>query len=150
MRCHIRQRGVLEDMFPMVREAAKRVVLTLPREDVRADIVGAPSFEILDDRQPNGTDGFTLLTVFQPQAARLGVRLHESLIRVRCRRRIVWGHCSRTRSAGIAGVGHRVSAKLTLVFYSVTRASAQVSSASRAGHSSCPHSVRPYSTFGGT
>src|SRR5258708_13993875 len=62
-------------MLPMVRKAAKRVVLTLPREDVRTDIVGAPSFEILDDRQPNGTDGFTLLTVFQPQAARLGVRL---------------------------------------------------------------------------
>ncbi len=40
-------------MIPMAREAAKRVVLTLPREDVRTDIVGAPSFEILDDRQPN-------------------------------------------------------------------------------------------------
>src|SRR5260221_2341757 len=62
-------------MLPMVREAAERVVLALPREDVRADIVGAPSLEIFDDRQPNGTDGFTLLTVLQPQAARLRVRL---------------------------------------------------------------------------
>src|SRR5258708_14762025 len=62
-------------MLPMVREAAERVVLALPREDVRADIVGAPSLEILDDRQPNGTDGFPFLTVLQPQAARLRVRL---------------------------------------------------------------------------
>jgi hypothetical protein len=62
-------------MFPMVREAAKRVVLALPRENVCADIVSAPSFEILDDRQPNGTDGFALLTVLQPQATRLGVGL---------------------------------------------------------------------------
>src|SRR6266851_4523400 len=62
-------------MLPMVREAAEGVVLTLPWEDVCADIVGAPSFKILDHRQPNGTDGFTLLTVLQPQAARLGVGL---------------------------------------------------------------------------
>src|SRR5712664_3668302 len=62
-------------MLPMVREAAKRVVLTLPRENVCANIVSTPSLEIFDDRQPNGTDGFTLLTVLQPQAARLGVRL---------------------------------------------------------------------------
>ena len=47
----------------MVRKAAERSVLTLPREHVCADIVGAPSLEILDDRQPDGTDGFTLLTV---------------------------------------------------------------------------------------
>src|SRR5712691_4122597 len=59
----------------MVRETAKRVVLTLPREDVCADIAGATSLEIFDDRQPNGTDGFTLLTVLEPQAARLSVRL---------------------------------------------------------------------------
>src|SRR5258708_12318434 len=62
-------------MLPMVRDAAEGVVLALRREDVRADIVGAPSLEILDDRQHNGTDGFPFLTVFQPQAARLGVRL---------------------------------------------------------------------------
>src|SRR5882724_1094889 len=62
-------------MLPMVREAAEHVVLALAREDVSADIVGALSLEIFDNRQPNGTDGFTLLTVFQPQAARLGVRL---------------------------------------------------------------------------
>src|SRR6266566_9945894 len=61
-------------MLPMVREAAECVVLALSREDVRAHI-SAPSLEIFDDRQPNGTNGFTLLTVFQPQAARLGVRL---------------------------------------------------------------------------
>src|SRR4030081_2034923 len=59
----------------MVREAAKRVVIALPRENVSADIVGEPSFEIFDGRQPNGTDGFTLLTVLQPQAARLCVGL---------------------------------------------------------------------------
>jgi len=39
---------------------------------------------------------------------------------------------------------------IALVPYGVARASAQVSSSSRAGHSSCPQSVRPYSTFGGT
>src|SRR5260221_9582921 len=59
----------------MVREAAERVVLTLPREDVCADIVGAPSLEIFDDRQPNRTDGFPFLTVLQPQATRLSVGL---------------------------------------------------------------------------
>src|SRR5467141_295421 len=62
-------------MFPMVREAPERVVLALPRENVCADIVGAPSFEILDDRQANRTDGFTLLTVLQPYATRLGIGL---------------------------------------------------------------------------
>src|SRR5258708_4578542 len=62
-------------MLPMVREAAERVVLTLPREDVCADIVGASSLEILDDRQPNGPDGFTLLAVLHPQATRLGIGL---------------------------------------------------------------------------
>ena len=35
----------------------------------------ARPLEIFDNRQPNGTDGFTLLTVFQPQATRLGARL---------------------------------------------------------------------------
>ena len=50
-------------MFPMAREAAEGVVFTLPREDVCADIVGAPSLELFDDRQPNGTDGFTFLAV---------------------------------------------------------------------------------------
>jgi hypothetical protein len=48
---HIRQRGVVEDVLPMVREAAERVVLALPRKDVCPDIVGAPSLEIFDDRQ---------------------------------------------------------------------------------------------------
>src|SRR5712664_668059 len=62
-------------MFPMIRETAERVVIALPRENVSADIVGAPSFKILDHRQPNGTDGFTLLTVLQPQTTRLGVCL---------------------------------------------------------------------------
>src|SRR6266478_5114659 len=75
MRCHIRQRGVLEDVLPLVREAAKRVVLTLPWEDVCADIVGAPSLEIFDNRQADGTDGFSLFTVFQPQTTRLGICL---------------------------------------------------------------------------
>lgn len=37
----------------MVWEAAKCVVPTLPREDVCADIIGAPSFEIFDNGQPN-------------------------------------------------------------------------------------------------
>src|SRR5229473_8090860 len=62
-------------MLPMVREAAKRVVLTLPWEDVCADIVGAPSLEIFDNRQADGTDGFSLFTVFQPQTTRLGICL---------------------------------------------------------------------------
>src|SRR5882757_2417736 len=59
----------------MVREAAERVVLALPREDVCAETVGAPSLQIFDDRQPNRTDGVTLLAVFQSQAACLGVGL---------------------------------------------------------------------------
>src|SRR5229473_148796 len=62
-------------MFPMPREAAERVVFTLPREDVCAYMVGALSLEIFDDRQANRTDGFTLLTVLQPQATRLSVGL---------------------------------------------------------------------------
>ncbi len=55
VRRHIRQRGVFKELLPMVRETAERVVLGLPWEDVCADMVAAPSFEILDDRQPNGT-----------------------------------------------------------------------------------------------
>jgi hypothetical protein len=47
----------------MAREAAERVVLTLTRENVCANIVSTPSLEIFDDRQPNGTNGFTFLTV---------------------------------------------------------------------------------------
>src|SRR5712672_3896974 len=62
-------------MLPMVREAAERIVLALPREDVRADIIDATSLEIFDDRQSDGTNGFALLTVLEPQAARLSVRL---------------------------------------------------------------------------
>jgi len=48
---------------------------TLTRENVCANIVSTPSLEIFDDRHPNGTDGFTLLTVRQSQATRPGVRL---------------------------------------------------------------------------
>src|SRR5215470_234467 len=59
----------------MVRETADRVVLSLSWKNVGANIIGAPSLEIFDDRQPNGTDGFTLLAVLQPQAARVGIRL---------------------------------------------------------------------------
>src|SRR6266851_3972856 len=59
----------------MVREAAERVVLTLPREDVCSETIGAPSLEIFDNRQADWANGFTLLAVLQPQAARLGVRL---------------------------------------------------------------------------
>jgi hypothetical protein len=43
----------------MVRETAERIVLTLPRKDVCADIAGAPSLEIFDDRQAN-RDGWIL------------------------------------------------------------------------------------------
>src|SRR4030088_3127305 len=79
VRRHIRWRGVLEEMLPMVRKAAKRVVLTLPREDICADIVGAPSIEIFDDRQANRTNGFTFLTILQSQTACLGVELRPFL-----------------------------------------------------------------------
>src|SRR5689334_6115979 len=65
-------------MLPMVREAAERVVLTLPGKDVCADVVGAPLLEIFDHWQPYGTNGFALLAVLQPQATRLGVRLRPS------------------------------------------------------------------------
>jgi hypothetical protein len=58
---HIGERGLLEEMLAMVREAAERVVLPLLRKDVCADIVCAPSLEIFDDRQANGTDGLRLL-----------------------------------------------------------------------------------------
>ena len=59
----------------MAREAAERVVVALPWENVCADIVGTPSLEILDDRQSDGTNGFALLTILQPQAARLDICL---------------------------------------------------------------------------
>src|SRR6266851_4735807 len=72
---HVRERRVLEELLPMVGEAAERVVLALPREDVCAETVGAPSLQIFDGRQPNRTDGVTLLAVFQSQAACLGVGL---------------------------------------------------------------------------
>src|SRR5882724_2580074 len=49
--------------------------LALSREDVCADIVGAPPLKILDDRQANGANGFSFLTVLQSQTARLGVSL---------------------------------------------------------------------------
>ena len=59
----------------MAREAAESVVLTLPGEDVCSNIDGAPSLQIFDNGQADGTDGFTLLTVLQSQTARLGVGL---------------------------------------------------------------------------
>jgi hypothetical protein len=37
-------------MLPLVRETTERVVLTPTREDVCADIAGASSLEIFDDR----------------------------------------------------------------------------------------------------
>src|SRR5437016_4376329 len=61
-------------MLPMVRKTAERVVFALARKDVGSDTFGALSLEIFDDWKPYGTDGFTLLTVLQPQATRLGVR----------------------------------------------------------------------------
>src|SRR5438874_2438659 len=62
-------------MFPMAREAAESVVLTLPGEDVCSNIDGAPSLQIFDNGQADGTDGFTLLTVLQSQAACVDVSL---------------------------------------------------------------------------
>jgi hypothetical protein len=46
----------------MVREAAERVVLALPRQDVCAETIGAPSLQIFDDRQPNSMDSPSLLS----------------------------------------------------------------------------------------
>lgn len=43
-------------MLPMVREAAKRVVLTLAREDERADIADATLLEVFDDRPDRTID----------------------------------------------------------------------------------------------
>jgi len=40
----------------MAREAAERVVLTLTRENVCANIVSTPSLEIFDDRHANNID----------------------------------------------------------------------------------------------
>jgi hypothetical protein len=48
-------RGVLKEVLPLVGEAAERVVLAQPREDVCADAVGTSPLEIFDDREPNGT-----------------------------------------------------------------------------------------------
>ena len=39
----------IEEMLPMVREAAKRFILTLPREDICAHTVSAPSLKVFDD-----------------------------------------------------------------------------------------------------
>ena len=61
--------------FQRPRKLQNALPPTLTREDVCANIVSTPSLEIFDDRHPNGTDGFTLLTVLQSQATRLGVHL---------------------------------------------------------------------------
>jgi hypothetical protein len=57
----------------MVREAAERVVLAQPREDVCSNTFSASSLRIFDDWQSYWADRLALLTVLQPQATRLGV-----------------------------------------------------------------------------
>ncbi len=71
----------------MAREGAESVVLTLPGEDVCSSIDGAPSLQIFDNGQADGTDGFTLLTVLQSQAACVDVSLRpfQAYHRYACR-----------------------------------------------------------------
>src|SRR6266700_6610352 len=57
----------------MVGEAAERIVLALAGKDICTNFVGAPPLKILDDRQVNGANGSSFLTVLQSQTARLGV-----------------------------------------------------------------------------
>jgi hypothetical protein len=56
-------------MLPMAREAAKRVVLTLPRENVRPDVVSAPSFQIFDGSPMGRMDSPSLLSSNRKQLA---------------------------------------------------------------------------------
>src|SRR5216684_750220 len=59
----------------MVGEAAKRVILALPGKDICTNFVRASLLEIFDDRQANGANRFSFLTVLQSQTACLGVGL---------------------------------------------------------------------------
>src|SRR6266851_1614397 len=59
----------------MVGQATERIILALARKDICTNFVGSPSLEIFDDRQANGANGFSLLTVLQSQTACLGVDL---------------------------------------------------------------------------
>jgi hypothetical protein len=56
VRRNVGQRRVLEDLLPMIREAAEGVVLSLAREDIGARQALAALLEILDDGKPDGAD----------------------------------------------------------------------------------------------
>jgi hypothetical protein len=61
----------------MAREAAERVVLTLTRENVCANIVSTPSLEIFDTGSPMGrTDSPSLLSSNRKQLASVSASFH--------------------------------------------------------------------------
>jgi hypothetical protein len=71
----------------MVREAAEGIVLALPRKNVCADLVGASSLEIFNDRQADRTDGFALPAMrFGPQSGphslEIGTKIFEASKRI--------------------------------------------------------------------
>jgi hypothetical protein len=68
-------------MLPLVRKAAEGVVFALSCKLACPGVVGAPPLEIFDDRQPDGTDGFTLLAVLQSkQLASVSASVHFNSI----------------------------------------------------------------------
>ncbi len=113
-----------------------------PRRILRLDSELTTSISTL--RSPNGR-GFMFLRQSNP-SARAG-RAHSTTARPV--KRVAPGAFS-NRGRGVNRFSANPKRPIALVPYGVVRASAQVSSSSRAGHSSCPQSVRPYSTFGGT
>ena len=62
-------------MLPMVRKAAECVVLTLARQNVCADMVGAPLLEILDD-STGRMDSPSLLSSNRKQLASVSASVH--------------------------------------------------------------------------
>ena len=69
----IGERRVLEDLLPVVRETAERVVVAIAGEDICAGGCLPTRFEKLDNRQADRTDRGALLAVDQPQAAPIGI-----------------------------------------------------------------------------
>ncbi len=79
VRRHTSEWRVLENLLPMVGEAAKGIVLAVAREDVGILPILAPFLEILDHWQPNRSGRRALLAINQPQATalRIGFRPHQ-------------------------------------------------------------------------
>src|SRR5262245_48903744 len=72
LRRGVRQWRALEDLLPVVRDAAERIVLALTWKDINANCAYAPAFEILDDGK---ADGANRLTFLLPSFERFAVQL---------------------------------------------------------------------------